>query len=150
MYIVPPLWPHRSSMAKGALCDSTPQILGLYWGRNDSEFCLWPVEWRLKSGWAFAQFHRLIRLCPYIPITKFCGVSLRNIAEFLREMSRSFSVNFRGVSPWNFEEKSLGEISDFYFSPRKKHISRRRCSAAKRERRSFFLGWSRFRHCVRN
>ena len=41
MYIVPPLWPH---------------ILWLYWGRNNSELVLWPVKWRLKSGWAFARF----------------------------------------------------------------------------------------------
>ena len=29
-------------------------------------------------------------------------------------------AKFRGVSPRNFAEKTLGEISDFYFSPRKK------------------------------
>ena len=28
-------------------------------------------------------------------------------------------MNFRGVSPRNFAEKTLGKISDFYFSPRK-------------------------------
>ena len=36
-------------------------------------------------------------LGPYLPIVKFCG-----------------------VSPRNFAEKTLGEINDFYFSPRKK------------------------------
>ena len=56
---------------------------------------------------------------PYLPITKFRGVSPRNLAEFLRKMSRSFSANFRGVSPRNFAEKTLGEIIHFYFSPRK-------------------------------
>ena len=29
-------------------------------------------------------------------------------------------AKFHGVSPRNFAEKTLGEISDFYFSPRKK------------------------------
>ena len=45
MYIVPLLLSH---------------ILWLYWERNDSELVLWPVEWRLISGRAFAQFLRLI------------------------------------------------------------------------------------------
>ena len=48
----------------------------------------------------------------YLPIAKFRGVSLRNFAECLREISLSFSAKFRG--------ESLGEISDFYFSARKK------------------------------
>ena len=43
-------------------------------------------------------------LGPYLPIAKCCGVSPRNVAEFLREI--------RG--------ETLGEISDFYFSPRNK------------------------------
>ena len=97
-------------------------------GSNDSELVLWPVEWRLISGWSFAQFLRLISprcpheetLGPYLPIAKFRGVSPRNLAECLREMSRSFSANFCGVSPRNFAEKTLGEISDFYLSLRKK------------------------------
>ena len=38
-------------------------------------------------------------LGPYLPIAKFREVSLRNLAEFLREMSRSFSANFRGENP---------------------------------------------------
>ena len=76
-------------------------------------------------------------LGPYLPIAKFRGVSPRNVAECLREMSRSFSANFCGVSPRNFEEKTLGEISDFYFSPRKKIISRKECTAAKREKELF-------------
>ena len=50
------------------------------------------------------------------------------------------SANFCGVSPRNFAEKILGEISDFYFSPRKKKISRKGCTAAKRKKRDFFLG----------
>ena len=60
-------------------------------------------------------------LSPYLPIAK-------------------FSANFRGVSPQNFAEKTLGEIIHFYFSPRKKIISRKGCSAAKREKSAFFLG----------
>ena len=37
-------------------------------------------------------------LGPYLPIAKFRGVSQRNLAEFLRELSRSFA------------KKSLGEM----------------------------------------
>ena len=36
---------------------------------------------------------------PYLAIAKFRGVSPRNDAEFLRELSRSFSANFRGENP---------------------------------------------------
>ena len=38
-------------------------------------------------------------LGPYLPIAKFRGVSQRNVAEFLRELSRSFSAKFRGENP---------------------------------------------------
>ena len=47
---------------------------------------------------------------------------------------------FRGVSPRNFAEKTLGEISDFIFLREKKNISRKGCTAAKSEKRAFFLG----------
>ena len=69
----------------------------VYWGRNDFELVLLPFVWRLISGFAFAQFLRLIRvlavrmkknLGPYLTIAKFRGVSLRTFAEFLREISR--------------------------------------------------------------
>ena len=80
-------------------------------------------------------------LGPYLPIAKFRGVSPRNLAECLREISRSFSANFCGVYPRNFAEKTLGEISEFYFFLReKKNISRKGCTTAKREKKSFFLG----------
>ena len=75
----------------------------------------------------------------YLPFAKFRGDSSRNLAKCLREMSRSFSANFCGVSPRNFAEKTLGEIN-FYFSPRKKNISRKGCTSAKREKELFFLG----------
>ena len=85
-------------------------------------------------------------LVPYLPIAKFRGVSPRNVAEFLHEMSRSFSTKCRGVSPQNVTEKTLGEISDFYFSLRKKKKKKKKlrkgCSTAKCEKRAFFLGWS--------
>ena len=112
MYLILPLWSH---------------ILWLNLGRNDFELVLWPLEWRLISGWAFAQFLCLISLrCPheetsgpYIPIAKFRGEK----------------------PPRNFAEKNLGEISDFYFSPRKIFFrARKGCSAAKREKRVFVLG----------
>ena len=63
-----------------------------------------------------------------VPIAKFRGVSQRNVTEFLCKLSRSFSA------------KTLGEISNFYFSLQKKFISRKGCSTAKREKRAFFLG----------
>ena len=82
--------------------------------------------------------------CSYmlnLSIAKFSEVSPRNLAECLREIAQSFSANFRGVSPRIFAVKILGEISEFYFSPRKKIISRKGSSAAKREKKkSFFLG----------
>ena len=86
-------------------------------------------------------------LGPYLPIEKFRGVSPRNFAGCLRDISRSFSANFRRVSPRNFAEKTLGDISDFYFSPQKKKKKKKKyfaqgCTAAKREKRAFFLGWS--------
>ena len=51
--------------------------------------------------------------------SRFRRVSTRNLAECLREILRSFSANFRGVSPRHFAHKTLREKSDFYFSPRK-------------------------------
>ena len=39
-------------------------------------------------------------LGPYLPIAKFRGVSLRNLVEFLCEMSQTFSTKFRGDNPW--------------------------------------------------
>ena len=78
-------------------------------------------------------------LGPYLPIAKFRGVFPRNLAEFLRKMLRSFSANFRRVSPRNFAKKILGEIIHFYFSPRK-IISCKGSSATKSEKRAFSLG----------
>ena len=105
MYIVPPLWPH---------------ILWLYLRRNDSELVLWPVEWRLISG--------------YFSVWSESSQSTwrnQSLGTY-REMSRSFSAKCRGVSQqtfaeflWDISRRKLGEISDFYFSPRK-HLFRAR------------------------
>ena len=133
MYIVPPLWSH---------------ILWLYWGRNDSELVLWPVEWRLISVSPSDQSPRCTHgetLLTYLPIAKFRGVSPRNLAECLREISRSFSANFRGETPRNFAEKTLGEISDFYFSPRKKLFRARGVPRRNAKKKAFSLGWSVYR-----
>ena len=62
-------------------------------------------------------------------------MSLRTIREILR----SFSAKSRGVSPRNFAEKTLGKISDFYFSPRK-NIFRARGVPRQTRKKSFFLG----------
>ena len=68
-------------------------------------------------------------LGPYLPVAKFHGVSLRN-----------FSANFRRVSPQNFAEKTLGEICDFYFSPRKVFCFRAMGIPRRNAKKSFFLG----------
>ena len=44
----------------------------------------------------------------------------RNFSKFLRKISQSYSAKCRRVSPRTFAKKTLGEISKFYFSPRKK------------------------------
>ena len=59
---------------------------------------------------------------PYLPIAKCCG--------FLRKMSR------------NFADKSLGEISEFYFSPRKTFFRARGVPRRNAKKRAFFLGLS--------
>ena len=58
----------------------------------------------------------------------------QNFAEFLREISRSVSAKFRGENPWRNKW--------YLFFSAKKIISRKRCTAAKCEKRAFFLGWS--------
>ena len=125
MYIVPSLWPH---------------ILWQYLGHNDFPLVLRPLEWRLISGWAFAQFLRLIRvLAVRIEKPKVLTYPSQNFAGCLREISRSFCVNFRRVSPRNFAEKTLREINDFYFSPRKQIFAQGAFRVRKRKK-SFFLG----------
>ena len=52
-------------------------------------------------------------------------------------MSRSFSANFRRVSPWNF---TLGEISNFYFSPRKKIFCAR--GVSRRNAKKELFSWA--------
>ena len=94
MNIVPPLSPH---------------IVWLYCGRNDSELDLWPVEWRLISGWAFAQFLRLIRvLAVRMKKPLVLTYPSRNFAELLRDISHSFSAKCRGASP-RFSANFRGE-----------------------------------------
>ena len=125
MYIVPPLWSH---------------ILWLYWGRNDSELVLWPVERRIISGWAFAQFLRLIRVLGTLgnlrSLPTHRKISRSFSAKFRGVSPRNVSANFCGVSPRNFAEKTLGEISVFFFSA-KNNISHKGCTAAKREKDLF-------------
>ena len=48
-------------------------------------------------------------------------------------------AKFRGVSPRIFAKKTLGEISDFYFSPRKKYFAQGVFRGETRKK-SFFLG----------
>ena len=81
-------------------------------------------------------------LGPYLPIAKFRTVSSRNLAECLREMLRSFSANFYGVSPRNFAEKTLGEISDFYFSPQKKKKKFRERGVPWRNAKKELFSWA--------
>ena len=71
------------------------------------------VKSHIRLG--IAQFLGLIRVLA----RTFCGVSSRNVGEFLSEMSRSFSANFRGVSPRIFAEKTLGEMLFLFFSAKR-------------------------------
>ena len=73
-------------------------------------------------------------LGPYLPIAKFRGISPRNVAEFLRELSRSFSAKCHG-------ENSRRNKSFLFFSA-KIFISPKGCLAPKREKKAFYLGWS--------
>ena len=123
MYIVPPLWSH---------------ILWLYWGLNDSELILWVkthIRLGIRSVSRSDQSPRYTHeetLSPYLPIAKFRGVSPRNLAECLREMSRSFSANFCGENPRRNKW--------FLFFSTKIIISRKGCIAAKRKKELF--SWS--------
>ena len=52
----------------------------------------------------------------------------------------SVSAKSRGVFPRNVSEKTLGEISDFYFSPRKKLFRARGVPRRNAQKELFFLG----------
>ena len=65
------------------------------------------------------------------------------IAKFLREISWSFSANFCRVSTWNFAEKSLSKIRDFYFSSRKKLFRARGVLRWNANKELFFRGKGR-------
>ena len=78
-------------------------------------------------------------LGPYLPIAKFRGVFPRNVAQFLREMSRSFSANFSGVSPRNFAEKTLGEKVIFIFLRENIYFAQG-VFLGETRKKSFFLG----------
>ena len=86
-------------------------------------------------------------IASYLPIAKFRGVSSRNLAEFLREMSRIFFANLREVSPRNFAEKTIGEISDLYFSPRKKLFRARDVSL--RNAKKELVSWADLYICTK-
>ena len=79
-------------------------------------------------------------LGPYLPHREISRSFSAKFAECLREMSRSFSANFCGVSPRKFAEKTLGEISDFYFSPRKKLLRAR--GVPRRNAKKELLSWA--------
>ena len=131
MYIVPPLWSH---------------ILWLYWGRNDSELVLWPVERRLISGWAFAQFLRLIRVLGTLgnlrSLPTHRKISRSFSAKFRGVSPRNVSANFCGVSPRNFAEKTLGEISVVFFFLCEKQYFAQGVYRGETRKRPFFLGRS--------
>ena len=84
---------------------------------------------------------------PHCPHEETLGPNLPNL-KFLREISRSVSAKCRGVSPQTFAEflrdisrrKPLAKQMIFIFL-REKNISRKGCTAAKREKKkAFFLG----------
>ena len=68
--------------------------------------------------------------------TKSRGVSLWNVMDCLRALSHSFSMKFCGENPQRNKQ--------FLFFSAKKFILCKGCSAAKREKWTFFLGWSVF------
>ena len=70
----------------------------------------------------------------HVPIAKFRGVSPRNVAESLRELLRGFSAKFSGENP------RRNKFLFFSAKKKKKKISRKGCTAAKREKKAFFLG----------
>ena len=55
-------------------------------------------------------------------------------------MSRSFSANFRGVSPCILAEKTLVEICDFYFSLRKNLVRAR--GVPRRKAKKEYFSWA--------
>ena len=59
-------------------------------------------------------------------------------------MSRSFFAKCRRVFPRNFAEKTLGEISDILFSPRKSFFRARGVPRRNAKKELFFLGLSVF------
>ena len=66
------------------------------------------IQWRHISTWAFAQFLQSGQSFPCCPHEETLGLRTHcDFAKFLREFSLTFAV-----------EKTLGERSDFYFSPR--------------------------------
>ena len=135
MYIVPPYG--RTS------CDYIGDVMILSWFYDPSSedsyqaghslsFSVWsesslPAWRKLRSLPTHREFSRSF-------YAKSRGVSPRNVAEFLRELLRSFSAKFRGENPRRNKW--------FLFFSAKKIISRKRCTAAKREKRAFSLGWS--------
>ena len=76
-------------------------------------------------------------LGPYLPITKLSGVSLRNVAECLREISWSFSAKFR-------RENHRRNNSFLFFSAKKKQKQKYFAQGVFRGetwKRAFFGGW---------
>ena len=91
------------------------------------------AQWRLRLAWAFVQFHGLVRVF---------AVAWRNPRSLPTiTISQSFLA-----------EKTFGEKSDYYFSPRNISFRAKGRSAAKRLKRFVFLGLicrsnKMYRHC---
>ena len=70
-------------------------------------------------------------LGPYLPIEKSCGVSPRNVAEFLREFLWSFSAKFRGENP---------QRNVVFIFLREKNYFAQEVYCGEMRKKSFFLG----------
>ena len=112
MYIVPPLWPHTEDVTISSRFYD-PSSGDLYQAGHLLSFSVWSESW--LSPWR----------------------NRRSLPTH-RETARNFSAKSRGVSPRAFAEKTLGKISDCYFSP---GVFR-----GETRKRSFFLGLI----CLRN
>ena len=122
MNIVPPLG--RIS------CDYIGNVTILSWFYDPSSEDSYEAGHSLSfSVWSESLLSAWRTLGPYLPIAKFRGVSSRNVAEFLREIYRSFSAKFRRENPRQNKE--------FLFFSAKIFISRKGWSAAKCKKELF-------------
>ena len=102
------------------------------------------IRLRIRSVFPSDQSPRCTHektLGPYLPIAKFRGISPRSLAECLREMSRSFSTNFRGVSSAKFHGENPRRNKWLLFFSAKKKLFRAR-SVPRRNAKKELFSWA--------